>query len=140
MAGFIGSPQMNFIDATISQKGDAFYLDFLNYSIPIPSDKGGSELFGPYVGKEIVFGIRPEDLHNNAQYIAEHKESVITAAVDLVELMGAETYVYMDCEGVRLMSRSPERFAGKHGDTASFAIDMEKIHLFDKKSEQAICH
>ncbi|WP_278730512.1 sn-glycerol-3-phosphate ABC transporter ATP-binding protein UgpC [Anaerotruncus colihominis] len=140
VAGFIGSPQMNFIDATISQKGDDFYLDFLGYSVAIPKDKGGKELFGAYVGKELVFGIRPEDLHNESHYIAEHKDAAISATVDLVELMGAETYVYMDCKGTRLMSRSPERFAQKHGETAEFAINMEKIHLFDKQTEQAICH
>ena len=140
VAGFIGSPQMNFIDAMISKKGDAYYIDFLGYSMPIPKYKGGKELFDNYVGKEVVFGLRPEDLHIAADPSAVDQSTVISATVDLVELMGAETYVYMDCNGTRLMSRSQERFAGKHGDTAQFAVNLDKIHLFDMQTEQAICH
>ncbi len=140
VAGFIGSPQMNFVDATISEKAGAYYLDFLGYSMEIPGGKGGRELFAPYVGKGLVLGLRPEDFHTEDIFLETSAKTTIQANIDLVELMGAEIFVYLECQGVRLMVRTPARFEGKSGDTIPIAIDMNKIHLFDKQTQQAICH
>ena len=105
VAGFIGSPQMNFIDAALDK----------------------------YVGKTVVLGIRPEDV------IAGDGDG-IAAKIDIAELMGAEINLYLDCQGVKLIARTPSTFRGRENDIAKFALKTEKIHLFDKETELAICH
>lgn len=140
VAGFIGSPQMNFMDATISEKNGAYYLDFLGYSMEIPSEKGGNQVFASYVGKDLVVGLRPEDFHTEDRFLEATMKATIQANIDLVEPMGAEIFVYLECKGTRIMTRTHARFNGKIGECISIAIDMNKIHLFDKQTQEAICH
>ncbi|WP_283674840.1 ABC transporter ATP-binding protein [Butyricicoccus sp. Marseille-Q5471] len=138
VAGFIGSPQMNFIDTTISQKGDQYFADFGPYSIPIPQGRGGAEVFGSYVGKSVMMGIRPEDLHGEPAFLDASKESVIEMDVDLAELMGAEIYLYGTCIGTSLTVRTPARIQARTGDKIRLSIDTNKMHLFNKETEQVI--
>ena len=140
VAGFIGSPQMNFIDASVSKKNNKYYVDFLGYSFEIPSDKGGAETFEKYVGKSVVLGIRPEDIYTEKERLEYHANSVITAQIDIAELMGAEIYVYLVCGDQKMIVRTPGGYDKKSGDTTKFAFNMDKIHLFDKETERAICH
>ncbi len=140
VAGFIGAPQMNFIDAYISKKNDRYYVDFLGYSFAIPADKGGAETFEKYVGQSVVLGVRPEDIYTDAERLERNADSTINAQIDIVELMGAEIYVYLICGEQKLIVRTPGGYAKKAGENAKFAFNMDKIHLFDKKTEQAICH
>ena len=138
VAGFIGSPQMNFIDAKLVEKNGGFYLDFDKYSIPIPEGKGDKSVFGPFVGKDVALGIRPEDLHTEPVFLEASKESVIEAEVELAELMGAEIYLYTVCAGNKLTVRAPARTQARNGDTVRLALDMNKLHIFDKESEKVI--
>ena len=129
VAGFIGSPQMNFIDAVIRKSGSEYRAEFCGSSTEL---KGNAAL-DKYVGKTVVLGIRPEDV------IAGDGEG-IEAKIDIAELMGAEINLYLDCQGVKLIARTPSTFKGREGDTARFRLKTEKIHLFDKETELAICH
>ena len=130
VAGFMGSPQMNFIDAVIEKKGDGYALKFGQYSINIPKD---------YVGKDVVFGIRPEDVHDEPDFIAKASaDSIVEADVEVTELMGAETYLYLNCEGNAITARVEPTSTAKGGDRSKIAFDLKKMHLFDKETEKTI--
>ena len=137
VAGFMGSPQMNFIDPTLVKEGADYYVTFGAAKIKVPANKANDEIAN-YVGKEIVFGIRPEDVHDEPEFIEKHPESRATADVEVTELMGAETYLYLNCEGNALTARVEPTSTAKTGDKITIALDMNKMHLFDKETEKTI--
>lgn len=140
VAGFIGSPQMNFIDAALTQKNGAYYVDFGPYSIPLHEGKAAEADLAVYAGKQVVLGVRPEDLHTEPAFLDASKESTIEMAVDLAELMGSEIYLYGETAGAPLTVRAPSRVQARAGDTVRLAIDRNKMHLFDKETERVICN
>lgn len=139
VAGFIGSPQMNFVDAKLSKEGDSVYASFGNDKIKIPEGKVTPELEG-YIGKEVVLGIRPEDLHDDEAFISMNPESVASAFVEVTEMMGAETYLYLEVAGKQFTARVNQRSTAQINDTIKIAFDTNKIHIFDKETELAIIH
>ncbi len=139
VAGFIGSPQMNFVDAKLSKEGDSVYAAFGDDKIKIPEGKVTPELEG-YVGKDVVLGIRPEDLHDDEAFISMNPESVASAFVEVTEMMGAETYLYLTVAGKQFTARVNQRSTAKINDTIKIAFDTNKIHIFDKDTELAIIH
>lgn len=138
VAGFMGSPQMNFIDVTLNKSAKGYTVDFGQHSLLIPAEKANPENLDPYVGKEVVFGIRPENVHDEPEYLEKHTDSLATAQVDVTELMGAETYLYLTCEGTPVTARVEPTSKAQPGDTIKVALEMEKAHLFDKDSEITI--
>ena len=137
VAGFMGSPQMNFVNVSIAKEGDDYTMVFGQYSIKIPKDKVVPEL-EDYVGKEVVFGIRPEDVHDDPEFLAKISEGFVDANVDVTELMGAEIYLYLTCEGSAFTARVEPTSTAKSGDTIKIAFDLKKMHLFDKETEKTI--
>ncbi len=135
VASFIGSPQMNMIDSTLSLKDGDIYVDFEGFSIKLPKSKAEVEVVKNNIGKEVIMGIRPENIHNEEMYMESLKDSIITAEVVVTELMGAETYLYLDVNGNNLVARVKPTTAIKSGDVIKIAIDPEKINLFDKETE-----
>ena len=134
VAGFMGSPQMNFVDATLVKDGADYALTFGSTKIKIPAKKANAEIAN-YVGKEVVFGIRPEDVHDEPDFLAKATDTKATADVEVTELMGAETYLYLNCEGNALTARvEPTSVAS--GDKITIAFDMNKMHLFDKRKRR----
>ncbi len=140
VAGFIGSPQMNFIDATISQHGDQYHVDFSGYSIPIPQGKGGADTFAPYVGKPVVLGLRSEDFHTEDIFLSNAPECLVDVDVEIAEMMGSEVFLYTVCKGNKIIVKAPARVQAKGGEKMQLALDMNKMHLFDKETERAICN
>lgn len=140
VAGFMGSPQMNFIDAVLNKVDGHYTLTFGSTTIKIPDAKlsGATVDLNSYVGKEIVFGIRPEDVHDEPELIERWNDAKSTAEVEVTELMGAETYLYLNCEGNAVTARVDPASKAKAGDTATIAFKMNKMHLFDKETEVTI--
>jgi len=138
VAGFIGSPQMNFVDVKVDKRDDGIYLVFGKNQIKLPEGKAKKLEGTDYIGKEVVLGIRPEALHEEEAYIASMPESVVEAKIDVTEMMGAETYLYMDIEGVKFTARVNRRTMAKAGDVIKIALEANKIHLFDKETEKTI--
>lgn len=137
VAGFIGSPQMNFINAKIGKQGDKFTLEFDKYKVGLPESYNGK--VSSYAGKEVVFGIRPENVHDEADFLATaSQDSMLDANVDVTELMGAEIYLYLNIAGVPVTARVEPYSKAKPGDIIKIALDVEKIHIFDKETEQTI--
>ncbi|MBP5431836.1 sn-glycerol-3-phosphate ABC transporter ATP-binding protein UgpC [Ruminococcus sp.] len=140
VAGFLGSPQMNFIDATLKEEYGQYIVEFgknTKYQIIVPESKVNENL-NDYVGKEITLGVRPESIHDEEMYLSNASTGVIDANVEITEMMGAETYLYLVCEGIPLTARVSPRSTAKSGDDIKVAIDPNRIHIFDKETEKAI--
>ena len=138
VAGFMGSPQMNFLDAQIAEKGGDLVAKVGEYDVVIPAAKAKVLKDGGYVGKTVVLGIRPEDIHDSQMFIEASPSAPMTSTVKVYELLGAEVFLYFDVEGTQLTARVNPRTTLRTGDHAVFALDMEKIHLFDKDTELTI--
>lgn len=145
VAGFIGSPQMNFIDVTLKEKNGKLVVVFDDvegaenngYEIELPEGKRTPELEA-YIGKGLILGVRPEDLKDEEMFLSAASTGLIDCTVDVTELMGAETYLYVTCAGRNLIARVSPRSTAKAGDAIKMAIDVNKIHLFDKETERVV--
>ncbi len=139
VAGFIGSPQMNFLNVTVEKTDVGVVLKGADFSIALPEGKVKPELEA-YYGKEVVMGIRPESIFDDEAHISSTPDSVVDVDVDFTEMMGAETYLYLKLAGAPVIARVNRRTTAKAGDKIQVAIDANKIHLFDKETEKAIIH
>ena len=137
VAGFMGSPQMNFMDAVVEVKGDVASLKIAGKSIPLPAAKSKKLIAGNYNGKTVTFGIRPEDVYDSEAFVSS-APCVFESTIKVYELLGAEVYLYFDLAEFPITARVDSRTTARPGDTVKFAFDVEKIHVFDKETEQTI--
>lgn len=141
VAGFIGSPQMNFIDVKVEQKGEDIYLTNSEINIKLPSSKSNTLKDEGYVGKTVVMGIRPENIHDEIAFIEQSDpSSIIETQIKVYEMMGAEVFLYFDIENINFTARVNPRTNARVGSVVKFAMDLSKIHIFDKETEKAIVH
>lgn len=147
VAGFIGTPQMNFITCNLVKKGEDLFLEFGANSIKLPADKAANPALQEYIGEEVVMGIRPEHIHDEPAQIAMQPDSVMDTTVDVTELMGAEIYLYLAFDGQddatngkNIIARVSSRSQSRAGDQVKVAIEAERIHIFDKSTEKCIVH
>lgn len=138
VAGFIGSPQMNFLPATIKKIAAGYAAMLGDQPIMLPQSKVNGSNIADYEGKEVVLGIRPESLYDDQAHLSDPQNSIITVQTELIEQMGSEIYLYGDCYGTKLVARLPAYSSARLGESITLAIDGSNIHLFDKESEQAI--
>ena len=138
VAGFMGSPAMNFVDTEAVQEGDSVSLKFGKVSIKLPEKKAKALIDGGYIGKKVVMGIRPEDIHDEEVMLANNPETTVEVTIRLYELLGAEVFLYFDLEGTSFTARVNPRTTAKIDDTIKLALDPNKIHVFDKETEMTI--
>lgn len=140
VAGFIGSPQMNFVDAQIVKKDEELYAKIGTDEILIPGSKAKALIEGGYVGETVVMGIRPEDIYDSEMFVSSAKErkAAITSEIKVYELLGAEVFLYFDFCGVQMTARVDPRTTARQGDMVTLGLEMEKSHFFDKKTEKTI--
>ncbi len=134
VAGFIGSPQMNFIKADIIEKNGQLYAQFGTALAPIEDGESRRS----YIGRQVVLGIRPEDMHSEDDLPECGRACVVEMQTELAELMGAEIYLYGDIAGNRVTVRTPSKAGIRSGDTVRLALDCDKLHIFDAETEQVI--
>ena len=139
VAGFIGTPSMNFVDATLTKSGDRYVVDAGSFKVVIPKGKDGKR-FESYVGKPVVFGVRPEDIFDKAisQLVPPTEENTIKALVDVIEPMGAIVTMYLTTGKHSLVATIDAETKAEEAADTEFVFDMEKTHLFDKETEEAI--
>ena len=137
VAGFMGSPQMNFMDAVVEIKGDVASLKIAGKSIPLPAAKSKKLIDGGYNGKTVTFGIRPEDVYDSEAFVSS-APCVFESTIKVYELLGAEVYLYFDLAEFPITARVDSRTTARPGDAVKFAFDVDKIHVFDKETEQVI--
>ena len=138
VAQFIGSPQMNTIDAEVAQEGSDVTLTFGGNTIKLPEVKAKKLIEGGYIGKTVVLGIRPEDVHDDEMFISSSPDSVIEATIRVYELLGAEVYLYFDIEQFNWTARVNPRTTARPGDTIKMALDLSKVHVYDKETQQVV--
>mgnify|MGYP000353152298 FL=1 len=138
VAGFIGSPQMNFVDADVVANGSSVSLKFGDYSVVLPEDKSKKIIDGGYAGKKVVFGIRPEDISDDPEMIQKNGDCVIESDVTGYELLGAEVLLYYTVAGTNMTARVDSDTPARYGDHIKLAFDPHKIHVFDKETELTI--
>ncbi|EGC01130.1 MULTISPECIES: ABC transporter ATP-binding protein [Ruminococcus] len=159
VAGFIGSPQMNFVNAECRAEGDDVYLDFDKFSIKLPKPKGDALRNGGYIGKEVIMGIRPEKIFESEHAMSVFPEDCkIEVTVNGYELLGSEVLLYFNLlnekpaeiqrqftddayanvKKVHWTAKVDAATTARYGSTITLALDPNKIHVFDKETEKTI--
>ncbi len=141
VAGFIGTPQMNFLPAILSKKGENIYATIGTNTFKLPEAKSQNPALAEYIDKEVVFGIRPECVRDDELGLQLYGEEWgATAQVDVKEDMGAETYLYLTLDEMPVIGRISGRSNAVSGDDLKIAFNMNLAHIFDKDTEKCICH
>ena len=137
VAGFIGSPPMNFVRGRIESEDDELQFTDADFRVAVP--RAFRDRLGPYAGKPVIFGVRPEDFYDPA-YRAEviPGSGRITAKVELIEPMGAELYMYLSTGESNLIARLDAHVTAELDEMRTLFIDMNKVHFFDAESDRAI--
>jgi multiple sugar transport system ATP-binding protein len=136
VAGFIGSPSMNFFQAKVAKSDGKLVVDCGSFSADIPADRAGP--YQAYVGKDVVFGIRPEDIHNPLFTPPGIVPSVVLGKVDVTEVMGNEIFAYMKNGPHAFAARVDPRSKFHMDDEVKLVFNMENMHIFDKETERAV--
>jgi multiple sugar transport system ATP-binding protein len=136
VAGFIGSPAMNFFPGKLRKDGSKLLVDTGDFVVAIPAKL--SKTYEAHAGKEIIFGIRPENIHD-ADFIPPNIDAEkVAVKVDVTELMGNEIFLYLVSGKNTFVSRVDPRSKLRVGQQASVAFDMDSVHIFDAATEEAI--
>lgn len=138
VAGFIGSPQMNFMDAKVKSVDEKIMLEVGQFSFVLPPSKSKKLIEGNYIDKTVILGIRPEDINDSQMFIETSPESTFEAKIKVYELLGSEVLLHFDVMDSPVTARVDPRTTTRTGDTVRFALDMEKVHIFDKETELTI--
>ncbi|MBV6450961.1 MAG: Trehalose import ATP-binding protein SugC [Anaerolineales bacterium] len=136
VAGFIGSPAMNFFRAKLRKDGDKLLVDAGDFKVTIPAKF--AKPYEGHAGKDIIFGIRPENIHDADFVPANIDSEKVSAKVDVTELMGNEIFLYLMSGTSTFVARVDPRSQLRVGQQAMVAFDMDSFHIFDAASEQAI--
>ena len=139
VACFIGTPQMNIFRAKLEKRGDGVYAVFGNNSIKVPEGKV-QRMTGDYIGKEVYMGIRPENIHDEPAFISAYPDACIDVDVEIIELMGSETYLYLKTSGKdeNFIARVDPRTVSRGGDKIKVGFDVNRLHFFDVETEKTI--
>jgi multiple sugar transport system ATP-binding protein len=136
VAGFLGFPQMNFLDVKIIEKNGDIFIVWDENKIKLPEDKADKAC--AYIDKEVIAGIRPMNLHEDGFNLKKFDKSVIEAKVDVREFLGDTVYLHCADNTQTFTVRVPPDCAAKSGDKIKISVNPEKIYLFDKDTEAAI--
>jgi multiple sugar transport system ATP-binding protein len=134
VAGFIGSPAMNFIKCKTSKNNNQLFLKAESFSIELSGENFSSlNLNSP--SQEIILGIRPEDI---TIANSENNKNIFSASVEIIEQMGNEIFVQLAIDGYEITARLPADANLRVGEKGQFTFNQEKCHLFDPLSEKAL--
>jgi len=136
VAGFIGSPAMNFFNAELIQEGEDIIVKTESFAVNVPSDRRAA--LKDHIGKNVVFGLRPEDIHDPNFAPPAIVAQDIETEVDLTELMGNEIFLFLKSGEEEYVARVDPRTSYKMGDKVTMALNMNNMHIFDKETEQVI--
>ena len=140
VAGFIGSPQMNFINADVELRGEEIHLVFGRNDIKLPEGKAKKLMAAGYVDKNVIIGIRPENIRDEEIYLQSMPDDIIDAKVEIVEMLGSETLLYLKVDGTKgtVTAKVSPNSKVRPGDEIKVAINANKIHVFDRETEKTI--
>ncbi len=136
VAGFIGSPPMNFVNGKIIKQGDKFFFSEDGFKVKIVEDVYNK--ISPYEGKDIVFGIRPEDIYDKLFVSSSSPDNTVKAVVEIVEPMGAEVFLYITVSKSSFIARVGGHNKPEVSQDLDVVFDMGKAHFFNKETEAII--
>ena len=136
VAGFIGSPSMNFFETTLVDQDGKLYVDGGTFKLSVPESKKPAYL--QHKGKKVIFGVRPEDIHTKGFEAPGITPAPITAQVDVSELMGNEIFLYLLAGKKQFIARVDPRTHARVGETLEMSVNMDNMHLFDPQTEKAL--
>ena len=145
VAGFIGTPQMNFINAKLIKKDNDLYVQFGENTLRLPTEKANNPALKEYIDRQVVLGLRPECIHDEPMYLSSMPENIIDVDIDVTELMGSEIFLYLRYKGQEedtnnLIARVSPHSISRAGETVKVAIDTGRLHIFDIDTERCIVH
>jgi len=138
VAGFIGSPSMNFFDATLKEDGDNLVVDVGAFTLPVPASKADS--FRSHVGMEVVCGVRPEDIDDSNFLPQGIIPANMTCNVEVVEQMGNEVIIYLENAGKNFIARTDPRTDATVGEPMGVTFNLDNMHLFDTNTEMSLSY
>jgi multiple sugar transport system ATP-binding protein len=136
VAGFIGSPAMNFFEAKLRKDGNNIYIDAGAFSVKVPDSR--ADVYMPHAGKPVIFGLRPEDIHDPKYEAPDIIGEQVDGSVEVTELMGNEIFVFLKSGDFDYVARVDPRTNFRRGDKVKVTFNMGNMHIFDKETEQAI--
>ncbi len=138
VAGFIGSPQMNMINADVVEEGDNVILKFAGQNVTLNASRASALRKGGYIGKKVVLGIRPEDIHDGEEALRQFAGSAVDVEVKVYEMLGASALLYFDIQDAGWVASVDAKTTARTGDKVRLAMDTDKIHIFDYDTEMII--
>jgi len=136
VAGFIGAPAMNMLEGQLVEEGGSVRFRATGVNVEVPQGKASALRSKGYVGKEVILGVRPEDIHDEPVFIEASGNSIINASIEVSENLGHEMFLYLNGLGKEnVIARVDGRSGLQEGQNVKLAIDMNKVHVFDKESE-----
>ncbi|MGQ9698943.1 MAG: ABC transporter ATP-binding protein, partial [Armatimonadota bacterium] len=137
VAGFIGSPAMNFVDALVEARDGGLYFRADGFSVRAPADK--ADVLGPYVGRQVVLGLRPEDIFGKGLCpVPATSDNTVEAVVDVIEPMGDRSYLSLRVGGTSMIANVDAETPAQEDSKLPLVFDMSKSHAFDKDTDKAI--
>jgi len=136
VAGFIGSPSMNFFNATLRKEGDKLLVDANSFTVEVPESR--REAYMPHAGKSVIFGLRPEDVHDPKYEAPNIVGQSAEAKVEVTELMGNEIFVFFKNGDHDFVGRIDPRTNFSMGDSVQVTLNMANMHIFDTETEEII--
>ena len=142
VATFIGTPQMNVAEAVLEGGPDGAYLRFgqggSEARLPLPPEKAGLPVLAPWFGKKVLFGIRPNDIHADPDYLAQHPEQHLEVSVEFVERLGAESNIFCRAADVEFSAVADSKHIVENGAVVRLAFDGAAVHIFDPDTENTV--
>jgi len=136
VAGFIGTPPMNFMECQVVRKEAGIYIDEGNYEVKVSKRMGNA--LERYVNREVIFGIRPEDIYDKLYSSGATRDNTISGTVEVVEPMGAEKLLHLTTGKSSFIARVSSHNKAKVNQDIEMVFDMDKVHIFDKDTEKAV--
>ena len=136
VAGFIGSPAMNFMDAKLVDRDGNVAVDCRDFILDVPENKVAA--YRQYLGKEVILGIRPEDTHDAEYCPAGINKALVEVKADVTELLGREVVIHLASKNIQFVGIFDSRTRARVGNTIAVAFNMDSMHIFDKQTELAI--
>ena len=137
VAGFIGSPAMNFMEATLAAEQGAYFVRAEHFNVRLP--EAFHDAVAAYAGQPVIFGVRPEDMEEFVDEAGAGGDDCLAARVEVVETLGAETFIHLTCGNQALVARvAVPDHPLTVGQMMQVRLKMEKIHLFDHETSRTI--
>ena len=136
VAGFIGSPAMNFIPSQLLKDGSDYLIDAASFKVKLPQKF--HKAISDHAGQEVIFGVRPEDFHDKKYSPQATADNTMTAKVEVVEPLGDEVLFYLVCGKHSLVAKLDSRTRAQVGDELEVALEMSETHIFDRETEKTL--